>query len=361
MISDIAKAFISSEFLTDMKIDLKNLPILIMRLQIQFNSHGMELDAKKFSELVSQDNDVGSVIKQCGELFYRSNAVSGEKSSLASKPKHETRNAVVRGVKNSLSTRGIVIGSGSDSNSADSDSDDEEAKRLFGLSRNETEPKFQSMLHRAGEREVKANAVSKFKALSAKSGRLESSPKRSHMGQQEGANSSPQKTNARKKLNAVALDTMMFPKRNRRASEDADTTSQRNNSSRSVTSNDTGIKKKLARSSSRTHNAPSRSSSKGRGPTRRISVDANASEDAGIIPRRSSRGQKSANLRRSSSMSDDNKGMTKRSESAPDTRRVSFSGRVGEGSSIGSHRSKGSSSRASSGSRQGSSLRSSFR
>ena len=60
-----------------MRIDLKNLPLLIMRLEIQLNSHGMELNAEKFSELVSKNNDVGIVIKRCGELFDSQHDSSG--------------------------------------------------------------------------------------------------------------------------------------------------------------------------------------------------------------------------------------------------------------------------------------------
>ena len=56
----MARAFISSEFLQgDMTVDLKNLPVLMLRLQIQLQSHGMSLDTQKFSEMVEKDNDVG--------------------------------------------------------------------------------------------------------------------------------------------------------------------------------------------------------------------------------------------------------------------------------------------------------------
>ena len=339
--SDIAKAFITSEFLTDMKIDLKNLPLLTMRLQIQLNSHGMELDTEKFSELVNKDNDVGSVIKQCGELLYSSNAdasglvtllpeyskgsvdaARGEKPSLASKPKHETRNAVVRGVKNSLSMRGIVIDS--DSDSIDSDySDDEEAERLFGLSSDETEPKSRSKLQRADEKEVRAKAVSKFQAA-AKNIRQEASYERSDLRQQEGtkpSKSSPQRTNASKKLKSAALNTMMFRTRGTKANEDADTASQESKTSRSIGSKDTGSKKKLGRNSTMDSYeeqnviaTPSRSSSGGDRHTRR--TDTHSSEDSGIkSSRSSSRGKKPAKLMRSRTIDD-------AIVSAPGTRRT---------------------------------------
>jgi hypothetical protein len=48
-------------------VDLKNLPVLMLRLQIQLNSHGMKLDSAKFEEKVRKDNDVGSILKFCGK------------------------------------------------------------------------------------------------------------------------------------------------------------------------------------------------------------------------------------------------------------------------------------------------------
>lgn len=66
----LAKAFISSEFFTkDMKVDVKNIHILIMRLRIQLNAHGMQLNSDEFEELVYQNNDVGHIIRKCGEFL----------------------------------------------------------------------------------------------------------------------------------------------------------------------------------------------------------------------------------------------------------------------------------------------------
>lgn len=100
----------------------------MMRLHVQLNSHGMELDDEKLTNMIIENNDIGHVIKQCGEMIYNNNAEAlqlvtltpeyskgsvevarGKKPSLAAKPKLEHRNTVVRGVKQSLSTRGIMI------------------------------------------------------------------------------------------------------------------------------------------------------------------------------------------------------------------------------------------------------------
>ena len=266
----MAKAFITSEFLTDMKVDLKNLPLLIMRLEIQLNSHGMELNAEKFSELVSKNNDVGVVTKQCGKLFNSSNADSsglvtlmpeyskgsldaarGERLSLTSKSKHRTRNAIVRGVKNSLSTRGIVIDSDSESDINSEYINDEEANLLFGSSTRGTEPKSRSKLPHADGREVEIKAVTNFQVAPKKS-RREPSPERSDLRQQEGAKpskASPEKADASKNLKAATLNKMMFCTRGRRASNDGDTVSRVSKASHSFSRNDTGRKKKLTRRS----------------------------------------------------------------------------------------------------------------
>jgi hypothetical protein len=100
-----------------MTVDLKNLPLLIMRLQIQLHSHGMQLDTNEFEAMVCENNDVGHVIKKCGELLYNDDKNSslvtltpeyskgslevarGGKPTLKSKPKLEHRNTVVRDVK----------------------------------------------------------------------------------------------------------------------------------------------------------------------------------------------------------------------------------------------------------------------
>ena len=52
-----------------MKVDVKNIHILIMRLRIQLNAHGMQLNSDEFEELVYQNNDVGYIIRKCGEFL----------------------------------------------------------------------------------------------------------------------------------------------------------------------------------------------------------------------------------------------------------------------------------------------------
>lgn len=141
----MARAFISSEFLLgDMKVDLKNLPVLLLRLQIQLNSHGMRLDTEKFTEMVRKDNDVGSILKICGDMLslddkggidpsamnivtidqqYAKGSVDaarGKAPQLLSKPTLEHRNTVVRDVKRGLSMKGIEIYPSSDESSVES-------------------------------------------------------------------------------------------------------------------------------------------------------------------------------------------------------------------------------------------------
>ena len=127
-----------------MKVDLKNLPVLLLRLQIQLNSHGMSLDTQKFTEMVQKDNDVGNILKICGDMLsldkkgdidadkmdmvtldqqYSKGSVEaarGKAPQLISK-KLEHRNTVVRDVKRGLSMKGIEIDLSSDESSVESD------------------------------------------------------------------------------------------------------------------------------------------------------------------------------------------------------------------------------------------------
>ena len=132
---------ISSEFvLPDLKVDLKHLPLLMLRLQIQLNAHGMRLDTRKFSDMIRRFNDVGSILKICGDMltaddqdYFDTDMITlDQKHSKGSveaargnaphliEVKYEHRNEVVRDISKRLSTRGIEIGSDSDETSVHS-------------------------------------------------------------------------------------------------------------------------------------------------------------------------------------------------------------------------------------------------
>jgi hypothetical protein len=143
----MARAFISSEFLQgDMKVDLKNLPVLLLRLQIQLNTHGMRLDTEKFTQMVERNNDVGYILKICGDMLsmnekgnidpesmdmvtlnqqYSKGSVEAArgKAPKLMEAKLEHRNTVVRDISRRLSMKGIDIGSDSDSDSDESSFD----------------------------------------------------------------------------------------------------------------------------------------------------------------------------------------------------------------------------------------------
>jgi hypothetical protein len=168
-----------------MKVDMKSIPLLIMRLQIQLNSHGMQLNTEEFEAMVREDNDVGHVIKKCGEMLNSNDdknssfvtltpeyskgsleVARGQKPTLQSKPKLEHRNTVVRDVKRGLSMKGIEVTSDLDSG-VDSDYDSE-ADRLFGPRAGANVKPRSDRKHRAisnmVEKESKSKAPSKFKA-----------------------------------------------------------------------------------------------------------------------------------------------------------------------------------------------------
>ena len=110
-----------------MKVEIQSLPLLMMRLEIQLNSHGLKVDMEELEAMVLENNDVGHIIKCCGELItnpeskassmvtilpeYAKGSLDvarGERVSLKSKPKLEHRNTTVRDVKRGLSMRGKI-------------------------------------------------------------------------------------------------------------------------------------------------------------------------------------------------------------------------------------------------------------
>jgi hypothetical protein len=198
----MAKAFISSEFLGgDMKVDLKHLPVLLLRLQIQLNSHGMRLDTDKFTKVVEKNNDVGHIIKMCGEMLsldakgnmdpqamdmvtvdeqYSKGSVDAArgKSTKLMKPQLEHRNTVVRDVKRGLSMKGIEIEA--DSDSVDSDYSDGYVPVHITPAKTKVAPRRQGSLGSqgssgsdrfGGEQKVTSSKTGKFKAA-AKVSRL---------------------------------------------------------------------------------------------------------------------------------------------------------------------------------------------
>jgi hypothetical protein len=129
----MARIFITSEFIQgDKKIDLKKLPVLIIRLQIQLDAHGMRLNTEKFTELVNRSNDMGRILNICGNMLsldekgndncdtmdlvtlkpeYSKGSVEIARG-MAPKLSYTTlrhRNAVVRDVKKGLSMKLVTL------------------------------------------------------------------------------------------------------------------------------------------------------------------------------------------------------------------------------------------------------------
>lgn len=93
-----------------MKVDLKNLPLLLVRLEIQLNSHGMNLDTAQFEEMVRQNNDVGHIIKCCGEMLNKNKSGNASRNKVASLVTLDTDHTkgsleVARGMTPSLSSK----------------------------------------------------------------------------------------------------------------------------------------------------------------------------------------------------------------------------------------------------------------
>lgn len=54
----------------DMKIDMKELPLLSMRLRMHLEELGVELDVGMFEDMVREDNDISNVLKFCADVLY---------------------------------------------------------------------------------------------------------------------------------------------------------------------------------------------------------------------------------------------------------------------------------------------------
>ncbi len=49
---------------------VKEIPILSLRLRIQLQPYGIELDTYKFETMIEEDNDISNVLKVCGDLLF---------------------------------------------------------------------------------------------------------------------------------------------------------------------------------------------------------------------------------------------------------------------------------------------------
>lgn len=221
-----------------MKVDLKNLPLLMMRLEIQLNSHGMNLDTAQFEKMVRQNNDVGHIIKCCGEMLNKdgsgnssqnkiANLVTldadhtkgslelarGMKPSLSTKPELEHRNTVVRDVKRGLNVKSRVS---SDINySVGSDYEEESAYADHHHTRKHRVSGFQDNAKK--ESEAKSKRSSKFQAA-ARISRLQSGEKphseaSSRASSRDSAISQQHKRETKGILKSTAVMAAVTPKR----------------------------------------------------------------------------------------------------------------------------------------------------
>ena len=53
-----------------MKIDDREWPTLALSLKIQLEPHGIHLDTNLFTQMLAEDNDIGSILKFCAEVLY---------------------------------------------------------------------------------------------------------------------------------------------------------------------------------------------------------------------------------------------------------------------------------------------------
>eukprot|EP00956_Cyclotella_meneghiniana_P012849 scaffold18305_cov58-Cyclotella_meneghiniana.AAC.2 len=254
-VSDVAKAFISSNFIgPDLRIDLRSLPTLVLRLQIQLNSHGLNLDTDKFSAMVERNNDVETVLKLCGNMLsvktskdtvdpstidmvtidqqkYSKGSVmtARGKSNHLVQPKLEHRNTVVREISRKLSMKGIEILSDSDDDSSiesefepESISRESPVRRQRPPARDESSARRQRPAGSGGEK--KSKTAGKFKAA-AKISRFAGGSKRDddyeyRRSASQSSGSVPNKTQTKSKFKSAALMTTVSRSKDKRSDDD---------------------------------------------------------------------------------------------------------------------------------------------
>mmetsp|Transcript_11389 Transcript_11389/g.24702 ORF Transcript_11389/g.24702 Transcript_11389/m.24702 type:complete len:401 (-) Transcript_11389:206-1408(-) len=69
-VAGVLKIVIRSDTDGDMKIDLKELPLLSIRLQLHLDPYGIKLDKHMFETMIKEDNDISNVLKFCGDVLY---------------------------------------------------------------------------------------------------------------------------------------------------------------------------------------------------------------------------------------------------------------------------------------------------
>jgi len=69
-VASMAKIIIRSDTDGDMKINLDELPMLALRLKIELETYGMNLDVNKFIAMIKEDNDIPSALRLFGEVLF---------------------------------------------------------------------------------------------------------------------------------------------------------------------------------------------------------------------------------------------------------------------------------------------------
>lgn len=79
-VAGVLKIVLRSDADGDMKIDLKELPLLSIRLQLHLDPFGIKLDNHMFENMIKQDNDISNVLKFCGDVLYGDDEDEGSDS-----------------------------------------------------------------------------------------------------------------------------------------------------------------------------------------------------------------------------------------------------------------------------------------
>jgi hypothetical protein len=83
-VTEMTKVILRSDKDNDMKIDLQESRVLALRLKVQLQPHGIDLDSNKFQRMIEEDNSIPNILKFCGEVLFPEVTAKGDGASIDS-------------------------------------------------------------------------------------------------------------------------------------------------------------------------------------------------------------------------------------------------------------------------------------
>ncbi|KAL7503287.1 hypothetical protein ACHAXN_001089 [Cyclotella atomus] len=83
-VTEMTKLILRSDKDDNMKIDLEESRVLALRLKVQLQPHGIDLDSNKFQRMIREDNSIPNILKFCGEVLFPEVTARGDDPSIDS-------------------------------------------------------------------------------------------------------------------------------------------------------------------------------------------------------------------------------------------------------------------------------------